>query len=221
VILEEIELYYHPELQQQFVMYLIGGLNQMTLENIKGINVMIVTHSPYVLSDIPNTNVLALKKNQSKPMKELRTFGANIHDMLKDSFFLQGGSMGYFAQWEVGHLMACMEVYQWAAEDGADLLHLPERFKDIERSDTYDFLRRYEYLEPKDGENEKRFSLDYFKQDFSEASILERIELFDEPVIKNLLLEEFHRTFPKNEKEYKEAKRSELLRQIKELEEVN
>lgn len=217
VILEEIELYYHPELQQQFVMFLIEGLNQMTLENIKGINVMIVTHSPYVLSDIPNTNVLALKKDQAKPMEGLRTFGANIHDMLKDSFFLQGGSMGYFAQWEVGHLMACMEVYQWASEDGTDLLHLPERFGALERSDAYEFLRRYEYPEPVNGGNEKRFSFDHFKQDFSESSILKRIELFDEPVIKNLLLDEFHRTFPKNDKDYKEAKRSELLRQLKEL----
>ena len=78
MILEEIELYYHPELQQQFVKFLIDGLNQMTLENIKSIHVQIVTHSPYVLSDIPRTNVLALKKDKEEPVVGLRTFGAKL-----------------------------------------------------------------------------------------------------------------------------------------------
>lgn len=217
VILEEIELYYHPELQQQFVKFLIDGLNQMTLENIKSIHVQIVTHSPYVLSDIPRTNVLALKKDETKPVTGLRTFGANIHDMLKDSFFLQGGSMGYFAQWEVGHLVACMEVYSWAKTVGTDTLHLPERFIANENGEAYDFLRRYTYLEPIDSRNERRFSFEHFKTDFPEEGLLKWIEMFDEPVVKHVLLEEFHRVFPENDGGYKAAKRRELERQLEEL----
>ena len=217
VILEEIELYYHPELQQQFVKFLIDGLDQMTLENIKSIHVQIVTHSPYVLSDIPRTNVLALKKDKEKPETGLRTFGANIHDMLKDSFFLQGGSMGYFAQWEVGHLVACMEVYRWAKTEGVDTLHLPEKFVANENDEAYDFLRRYTYFEPVDGRNERRFSFEHFKIDFPEDGLLKLIEMFDEPVVKHLLLEEFHRIFPENDGGYKAAKRRELERQLAEL----
>lgn len=215
VILEEIELYYHPELQQQFVKFLIDGLNQMNLENIKSIHVQVVTHSPYVLSDIPRTNVLALKKDEQHPVTGLRTFGANIHDMLKDSFFLQGGSMGYFAQWEVGHLAACMEVYRWARMEGVDLLHLPFDVEDEDAS--YSFLKRYQYIENVDGKNEKRFSFEHFKVDFSEESLLRKIEMFDEPVVKHILLEDFHRTFPENDGGYKAAKRRELERQLAEL----
>lgn len=215
VILEEIELYYHPELQQQFVKFLIDGLNQMILENIKSIHVQVVTHSPYVLSDIPRTNVLALKKDEQHPVAGLRTFGANIHDMLKDSFFLQGGSMGYFAQWEVGHLAACMEVYRWARMEGVDLLHLPFDVEDEDAS--YSFLKRYQYIENVDGKNEKRFSFEHFKVDFSEESLLRKIEMFDEPVVKHILLEDFHRTFPENDCGYKAAKRRELERQLAEL----
>lgn len=215
VILEEIELYYHPELQQQFVKFLIDGLNQMNLENIKSIHVQVVTHSPYVLSDIPRTNVLALKKDEQHPVTGLRTFGANIHDMLKDSFFLQGGSMGYFAQWEVGHLAACMEVYRWARMVGVDLLHLPFEVEDEDAS--YSFLKRYQYIENVDGKNEKRFSFEHFKVDFSEESLLRKIEMFDEPVVKHVLLEDFHRTFPENDGGYKAAKRRELERQLAEL----
>lgn len=215
VILEEIELYYHPELQQQFVKFLIDGLNQMNLENIKSIHVQVVTHSPYVLSDIPRTNVLALKKDEQHPVTGLRTFGANIHDMLKDSFFLQGGSMGYFAQWEVGHLAACMEVYKWARMEGVDLLHLPFDVEDEDAS--YGFLKRYQYIENVKGKNEKRFSFEHFKVDFSEESLLRKIEMFDEPVVKHVLLEDFHRTFPENDGGYKAAKRRELERQLAEL----
>jgi hypothetical protein len=215
VILEEIELYYHPELQQQFVKFLIDGLNQMNLENILSIQVPVVTHSPYVLSDIPRTNVLALKKDEVKPVNGLRTFGANIHDLLKDSFFLQGGSMGYFAQWEVGHLAACMEVYRWVRTEGADLLHLPFDVEDEEAA--YGFLKRYQYIEYVDGKNERRFSFEHFKEDFSEESLLRKIEMFDEPVVKHILLEDFHRTFPDNDGGYKAAKRRELERQLAEL----
>jgi hypothetical protein len=215
VILEEIELYYHPELQQQFVKFLIDGLNQMNLENIKSIHVQVVTHSPYVLSDIPRTNVLALKKDEEQPITGLRTFGANIHDMLKDSFFLQGGSMGYFAQWEVGHLAACMEVYRWAKMEGVDLLYPPFDVEDEDAS--YGFLKRYQYIENVKGKNEKRFSFEHFKVDFSEESLLRKIEMFDEPVVKHILLEDFHQTFPENDGGYKAAKRRELERQLAEL----
>lgn len=218
VILEEIELYYHPELQQQFVKFLIDGLNQMTLENINSIHIQIVTHSPYVLSDIPRTNVLALKKDKENPVAGLRTFGANIHDMLKDSFFLQGGSMGCFAQWEIGHLVACMEVYRWAKSEGGDLLHLPKKFDIKDEETSYEFLKRYHYGENVDGKNELRFSFDYFKSDFPEDVLLSRIELFDEPVVKQILLEEFHRTFPENDGGYKAARKRELERQLAELE---
>lgn len=62
IVFEEVELYYHPQLQQQFVHYFLTGLRNITLENVKSIHLIIVTHSPYVLSDIPRTNVLALKK---------------------------------------------------------------------------------------------------------------------------------------------------------------
>ena len=94
MVLEEIELYYHPQLQQQFVYYILNSLKQITLKNINSLHLIIVTHSPYVLSDIPHTNVLALKKDEKEPIFNLRSFGANVHDILKDSFFLEGGAIG-------------------------------------------------------------------------------------------------------------------------------
>lgn len=60
---------------------------------------MIVTHSPFVLSDLPIQNILFLEKGGNKADKsDVASFGANIHTMLVNSFFLKGGAMGQFAK---------------------------------------------------------------------------------------------------------------------------
>lgn len=214
IVLEEIELYYHPQLQQQFIQYFLNGLKEISLENIKSIHLIIITHSPYVLSDIPRTNVLALKKDKNEPVDGLRSFAANVYDMLKDSFFLEGGAMGMFAQWEVAHLMACMKVHQWAKET--------ENTKEcpfINKEDAYTFLNRYLYHNPEDMKN-KLFSYEYFSHDFSSENIKERILLIDEPMVFHILMEEFSRTFPSMSEDQKRLKKEELLRQLDELDKM-
>lgn len=214
IVLEEIELYYHPQLQQQFIHYFLNGLREIALENIKSIHLIIVTHSPYVLSDIPRTNVLALKKDEEEPVEGLQSFGANVYDMLKDSFFLEGGAMGMFAQWEVAHLMACMKVHQWA-KDADDTKECPF----IEDEEAYAFLNRYLYPDTNDVKK-KYFSYEYFCHDFSSESIKERILLIDEPVVYHVLMDEFSRTFPSLSEEQKQLKRAELQRQLNELDKM-
>lgn len=97
IILEEVELYFHPELQKRLVKYIIDGIGQLNFISIQGINIILVTHSPFVLSDIPASNILALGED-GKPRRGMRSFGSNIHDMLKDSFFLKSGWIGDFAK---------------------------------------------------------------------------------------------------------------------------
>ncbi len=213
IVFEEVELYYHPQLQQQFVHYFLTGLKDIMLENVKSIHLIIVTHSPYVLSDIPRTNVLALKKDEKEPIGELRTFGANIYDMLKDSFFLEGGAMGLFAQWEVAHLMACMKVYQWAGNQN-DTRECP--FVDDEE---YEFLNRYIYPDLKNSKK-RLFSYEYFCRDFSPEKIKNFILLIDEPVVFHVLMEEYSRTFPSMSEKQKQLKKEELLRQLEELDKI-
>lgn len=84
-VFDEIELYYHPELQRKFLTLLLNILNDISLDNIEGVNIILVTHSPFVLSDIPRSNVLALNGDSS--IEE--TFCANIHEMLSQSFFMK------------------------------------------------------------------------------------------------------------------------------------
>ena len=89
LLFDEAELYYHPEYQRMFIHYLIKCLSQCKILDISSINITIVTHSPFMLSDIPSSNVLCLrdgKTNNFIPAE--KTFSANIYDLLKNQFFL-------------------------------------------------------------------------------------------------------------------------------------
>ena len=85
VIFDEVELYFHPELQRSFMGLLQQALRNAHFKNLRGINIMLVTHSPFILSDIPHTNVLCMGE-ETQQVSE--TFGANIIEMLGNSFFL-------------------------------------------------------------------------------------------------------------------------------------
>lgn len=105
IILEEIELYFHPEYQRMVVKRLLEKLYSIVFKHIKRINIIFVTHSPFILSDIPLSNVLFLKSGKPaySQMQE-NTFGANIHGMLKNGFFLPSLPIGEFAYDKINNL---------------------------------------------------------------------------------------------------------------------
>lgn len=96
MLMDEVELYYHPDLQRKFVKLLLDSITSVPLDNIYDINITLVTHSQFVLSDIPQSNILCLQKGESES-RQGQTFGANIVDLLNESFFLQG-TIGDIAQ---------------------------------------------------------------------------------------------------------------------------
>lgn len=98
VIFDEIELYFHPDLQRRFLFLIVEALKSIHIEHIEGINILLVTHSPFVLSDLPKSNVLALSRTKEDVVGE--TFCANIQEMLGQNFFMEY-SMGKIAQKQV------------------------------------------------------------------------------------------------------------------------
>jgi len=117
IIFEEIELYFHPDMQRTFVKFMYDSIRSVLLQNIDSINIILVTHSPFILSDIPNTNILYLdiKKQENEvyrayPInKKANTFGANIHKLLSDSFFMDKGYMGEFAKGKINRVISFIE----------------------------------------------------------------------------------------------------------------
>ena len=101
IIFDEIELYAHPDFQRSFIKELLNGIK--VIDNITNhfFNIIFITHSPFILSDIPKQNVLFLevdndKKASPKLYKGYNTFGENIHEMLTDGFFISSAK-GEFA----------------------------------------------------------------------------------------------------------------------------
>jgi len=103
--LDEPELSLHPQWQKKYLNILLN-----TFPNIKNIkiNFLITSHSPFLLSDIPKQNIIFLDKDEKGNCKVVdglnekkQTFGANIHTLLSDSFFMEDGLMGEFAKGKI------------------------------------------------------------------------------------------------------------------------
>ena len=103
LLLDEAEIGFHPNWQKKYLKLLLNVLPKLLCENKNGkpngrfLQIILTSHSPFVLSDLPKENVIFLKKGQNgecqvadglNDMKQ--TFGANIHTLLSDSFFMDG-----------------------------------------------------------------------------------------------------------------------------------
>ncbi len=111
ILLDEIELYFHPNFQRRFIYELILGISELNLKHIQNINIVFCTHSPFILSDIPSSNIIRLDKGiQLAQNKFPETFGANIHELLANDFFLQKGFIGEFANQSIKKLIMYLEA---------------------------------------------------------------------------------------------------------------
>lgn len=105
ILLDEVELYFHPDLQRRFLKLLLDSIRGLQLSSCSGINITLVSHSPFVLSDIPSDNILYLSRNKEEKMSD-KTFAANVHDLFNNTFFLPN-TLGEVAQKEVGDIVRC------------------------------------------------------------------------------------------------------------------
>lgn len=99
ILLDEVELYFHPDLQRRFLGLLVDSICGLKMEGCAGINITLITHSPFVLSDIPLSNILYLSRDKNDKLCHM-TFAANIHNLFNDAFFLPN-TMGEIAQRKV------------------------------------------------------------------------------------------------------------------------
>lgn len=104
IILEEIELYSHPDYQRRLVRQLLNQLEKADLQEIESVSILFVTHSPFILSDIPKSCVLFLENGLPRNTMQENTFGANIHSLLKNGFFLPNLPMGEFAYEKINEM---------------------------------------------------------------------------------------------------------------------
>jgi len=101
ILIDEGDLYFHPKWQTKFIFY----INDLLPKIFKGnsIQIILTSHSQFIASDLPSSNLIFLKKDvksgKCKVVEGLdKTFAANIHDLLSDTFFLEGAHIGEFAK---------------------------------------------------------------------------------------------------------------------------
>lgn len=104
LFLDEVEYSLHPEWQREFVnqvLILLKNFNDMQF------NLFFVTHSPFILSDLPKENVIFLEDGKQKDV-DINTFGANIHTLLSHGFFMRDGLMGEFAKEKIDKVITLL-----------------------------------------------------------------------------------------------------------------
>lgn len=189
IILEEIELYFHPQFQKNLIKYILDGIKQMSFVHIEGIQLMMVTHSPFVLSDIPTSNILALENGMQSDTK-LQTFGANIYDMLNTSFFLHNSTIGDFAQWLIGRIILILKIYE-NPQYGINMLDDENEKNGVDK----EFMDKYLVAQ----ENSKSWNMEIIKHDYPQDYIGYLIDMTDEPLAKMALLQKYYEIFGEKE----------------------
>lgn len=94
-------------MEEKYIKFLTKIIPNIFVE--KNIQIIISTHDPLTLSDIPNSNIIYLDKRENGLTfindEEKKSFGANIHDLLAHSFFLRNGLIGDFAKSKIEELI--------------------------------------------------------------------------------------------------------------------
>ncbi|MGE6705608.1 AAA family ATPase [Exiguobacterium artemiae] len=110
ILLDEAEISLHPMLQKKIMSILLNILNSSELQE-KKIQIILSTHSPFVLSELPFNSLILLKKEdagnvivQNELENTPSTLGANIHDLFSHSFFLSDGLIGEYAKGKINEV---------------------------------------------------------------------------------------------------------------------
>jgi energy-coupling factor transporter ATP-binding protein EcfA2 len=186
VVLDEIELYYHPDLQRKYIQTLLRLLKSISISHVDGINFILITHSPYILSDLPSNFVLKLDPYSQKNTEDSLTFGANIHDLLANDFFMSKGFMGEFAQKKIQETITYLNFHIVNNE-------INRLEKALKKEHIKHLKLKMDYLN-----SEKKFLSENYSIDFDASNNTihsELIELIGEPVLNRKLREMYDLAF--------------------------
>lgn len=106
ILLDEPDLSLHPEWQKKYLHRLIQNLSQFN----KKIHLILTSHSPFILSDLAKENVIFLKNGKEDKTVNINPFGANIHTLLSNGFFMQDGLMGEFAKNKIDEVIKYLKL---------------------------------------------------------------------------------------------------------------
>ena len=117
LMLDEAEIGFHPDWQRKYLKLVIDFIGALKSINTKmpEFQIIISTHSPILLSDIPLCCTNYLKQNEGQTVKvnsdEIgETFAENVFQLYRRSFFMNEGLVGEFARDKINKLKDRIEA---------------------------------------------------------------------------------------------------------------
>lgn len=117
ILMDEADMSFHPEWQRKYIKLIIDFIKTIFLQY--KVHLIITTHSPIMLSDIPSDNIIYLSKGVNiSDKKDInnRTFAANIYNLYKEEFFFDGknlnkyfGIIGEFASNKIEYVIKTLD----------------------------------------------------------------------------------------------------------------
>lgn len=138
ILIDEVELHLHPEWQRNFIKQLNDFFTYE--DDTKKFQFVIATHSPFVVSDIYDENIIYLGWDNINS----KTFGGNIFDIFKDDFYVSN-TIGAFSEEIIKEL--------------SEILYVLFAIKKAEKEDNFFMLRDFFDLMYKTDNKEKENEL--------------------------------------------------------------
>lgn len=117
--IDEADLYLHPKWQTEFIERLITCLPGLSEQKSQ---IVITTHSPILVSDLPSQCLIALLPqcggpNAVPPSEELKTFGANLFDIYASTFGLKGQRSGNISAKYISKILTILDADEISPHD--------------------------------------------------------------------------------------------------------
>ncbi len=159
LLLDEAETGFHPEWQRRYIQLLVSFLSKLMVQPGFDFQIIITSHSPILLSDIPASCTNRLKIVDGKPVvynnSNTNTYASNVFDLYRDYLPTEDGLIGEFASNRLRLILSRLEDNKLDEDTAVELK------KEIEMiGDT----RIRNYMMRRMSNHNKRLALDYYQR---------------------------------------------------------
>lgn len=124
---EELETFMHPEWQRKIIDFLPSLKDSLTWLKGKNIQIILTSHTPFIVGDLPEKNIIFL--NQNNQANQLtKTFGSNIYDLFKDNFLLES----CFGEFSKKKIKKVIDLLSKDKEDNYNIEEIEKNITEIE-----------------------------------------------------------------------------------------
>lgn len=111
LLIDEGDAGFHPEWQREFFINTIKFISKIF--DKRSVQLIFTTNTPFLTSDLTNPHIIFLERNKAtgeiiiheKDVIRGNTFGANIHELFANSFYMDGVLMGDFAKKRINDII--------------------------------------------------------------------------------------------------------------------